>query len=51
MDSYYFNKDINLNLYIKYKYIAVLIGPGREGKNVFLKAINDHLDYLNGENP
>ena len=51
MDSDHFGEDITLNLYPKYKYKAVLKGPKREGKEAFLKAINDHPGHLYGENP
>ena len=51
MDSDHFDDDITLNLYKKYKYKAVLKEPKREGKKIFLKAINDHLDHLYSENP
>ena len=46
-----FDKDIALKPYLKYKYQAVLKGPKEEEREAFLKAINDSLNHLYGENP
>jgi hypothetical protein len=41
-----FGEDIGSKLYLKYKYQEVSIGPKREGKEAFLKAINDLKNHL-----
>ena len=50
MDNDDFREKIALKPYLKYNYQAVSVGPKREHKIAFLKAINDSLNHLYGEN-
>ena len=49
MNSDDFGEDITSKLYIKFKYQAVLRWLRTEGKEAFLKAINDSSNHLYSE--
>jgi hypothetical protein len=50
VDSDDFGQEIALKLFPKYQYQSVSIGPKRDGKEAFLKAINNGLNHYYSEN-
>ena len=50
MDSDNFREKITLKPYLKFQYQTFLTGPKRKEKEAFLRAINDRLNHLYGEN-